>query len=530
MEGSRSQASAARSQLGTVALVGAGPGDPGLITLRGVECLAAADVVLYDYLANAQLLEHCRPDAVLVCLGKHGRDRILSQDEINARMTAEALAGRYVVRLKGGDPAVFARCSEEIAALEAAGLRYEVVPGITTALAAGSHAGIALTDRRHASAVALVTGHEQDDQSTSKLDFAALAKFPGTLVFYMGVTSAATWSKQLIDAGMPSETPAAVIRRCSWPDQETHVTTLADVAEMMKRLKLRPPVLTIVGQTVAERSMHSWFAERPLFGKRIVLTRPEDQCLEARRKLTDLGADVLLQPAITIEEPDSSEPLYEVLARLEEFDWIVFSSVNGVDAFMRGLLQIGDARAIGKARFAVIGPATAQALRNWHLRTDMMPGEFRAEALANALIDTAHRDDAGKLKATPDRFRCLLIRASRGREVLADMLMADGHAVTQAVAYRSTDVTEPDAEIAAFLKAGKIDWITVTSSAIARSLAALFGDDLRKAKLASISPITSGVLRELGYPPAAEAEEFTLDGIIQAIVAKVNLSEASVEP
>ncbi len=203
MEGSRSQASAARSQPGTVALVGAGPGDPGLITLRGVECLAAADVVLYDYLANAQLLEHCRPDAVLVCLGKHGRDRILSQDEINARMTAEALAGRYVVRLKGGDPAVFARCSEEIAALEAAGLRYEVVPGITTALAAGSHAGIALTDRRHASAVALVTGHEQDDQSTSKLDYAALAKFPGTLVFYMGVTSAATWSKQLIDAGMP---------------------------------------------------------------------------------------------------------------------------------------------------------------------------------------------------------------------------------------------------------------------------------------------------------------------------------------
>ena len=510
MEGSRSPASAARLKPGTVALVGAGPGDPGLITLRGVECLAAADVILYDYLANAQLLEHCRPDAVLVCLGKHGRDRILSQDEINARMTSEALAGRYVVRLKGGDPAVFARCSEEIAALEAAGLRYEVVPGITTALAAGSHAGIALTDRRHASAVALVTGHEQDDQSTSKLDYAALAKFPGTLVFYMGVTSAATWSKQLIDAGMPSETPAAVIRRCSWPDQETHVTTLADVAEMMKRLKLRPPVLTIVGQTVAERSMHSWFAERPLFGKRIVLTRPEDQCIAARSKLADLGADVLLQPAITIGPPDDWAPLDGALARLDEFDWIVFSSVNGVDAFLRRLTHSSrDARALGRAKLAAIGPGTADALAAWHLRADLVPGEFRAEALAAGLVTQA--------KGSPRRF--LLVRASRGREVLAETLTAAGHAVTQAVAYRSADTTEPDAEIAAFLKAGKIDWITVTSSAIARSLAVLFGDDLRKAKLASISPITSGVLRELGYPPAAEAEEFTLDGIIRSIVA-----------
>ena len=521
MEGSRSQAPAVRSQPGTVALVGAGPGDPGLITLRGVECLAAADVVLYDYLANARLLEHCRADAVLVCLGKHGRDRILSQDEINARMTSEALAGRCVVRLKGGDPAVFARCSEEIAALEAAGLRYEVVPGITTALAAGSHAGIALTDRRHASAVALVTGHEQDDQSTSKLDYAALAKFPGTLVFYMGVTSAAAWSKQLIDAGMPAETPAAVIRRCSWPDQETHVTTLADVAEMMKRLKLRPPVLTIVGQTVAERSMHSWFAERPLFGKRIVLTRPEDQCAAARRKLADLGADVLLQPAITIGPPDDWAPLDAALERLTEFDWIVFSSVNGVEAFMNRLALFGrDARALGRAKLAAIGPGTADALAAWHLRTDLVSAEFRAQALAAAL--------AVEAKTGPRRF--LLVRASRGREVLAETLTAAGHAVTQAVAYRSADTTTPDPEIAALLKAGKIDWVTVTSSAIARSLVALFGDDLRKTKLASISPITSGVLRELGHAPAAEAREFTLDGIIQAIVAQVNGSEASVEP
>ncbi len=256
--------------------------------------------------------------------------------------------------------------------------------------------------------------------------------------------------------------------------------------------------------------MHSWFAARPLFGKRIVLTRPEDQCIAARRKLADLGADVLLQPAITIGPPDDWAPLDGALARLDEFDWIVFSSVNGVEAFLRRLAHSGrDARALGRAKLAAIGPGTADALAAWHLRADLVPGEFRAEALAAALVTQA--------KGSPRRF--LLVRASRGREVLAETLTAAGHAVTQAVAYRSTDTTEPDAEIAAFLKAGKIDWITVTSSAIARSLAALFGDDLRKAKLASISPITSGVLRELGYPPAAEAEEFTLDGIIQSIVA-----------
>ncbi|MGC3971999.1 MAG: uroporphyrinogen-III C-methyltransferase [Pirellulales bacterium] len=464
--------------------------------------------MLYDYLANSQLLEHCRPDASLVCLGKHGRDRIFTQDEINARMTAEALAGNYVVRLKGGDPAVFARCGEEIAALEAAGLRDEVVPGITTALAAGSHAGIALTDRRHASAVALVTGHEKGEQAESKLDYAALAKFPGTLVFYMGVTSAPQWTAELIAAGMSPTTPAALIRRCSWPDQETHVTTLGEIAELMKTLKLRPPVLTIVGATVAERSLSTWFTDRPLFGRRIVLTRPEQQCDEARRQLTDLGAEVLLQPAITIGPPSNWEALDAALAGVGEFDWIAFSSVNGVESFFTRLRRLGfDARALGRAKLAAIGPGTAEALEAEKLRADLVPAEFRAEALAAALVE----------RAAP-KSSVLLVRASRGREVLAEMLTAAGHRVTQAVAYSSTDVTTPDADVAALLQAGRIDWLTVTSSAIARSLANLFGDDLRKTKLASISPITTETLRSLGYEPAAEAGEFTLSGLIAAIL------------
>ena len=493
-----------------VVLVGAGPGDPELITLRGQRWLRQADVVLYDYLVNAQLLEACRPDALQVCLGKHGRDRILTQEEINARMVAEAQAGRLVVRLKGGDPAVFARFSDEVAALEAAGLRYEVVPGITTALAVGSHASLPLTDRRAASAVALVTGHEQDDQEGSKLDFAGLAAFPGTLVFYMGVTNAPIWTRSLVDAGKPAATPVAIIRRCSWPDQSTLITTLGEAAEVMQSRKLRPPVVFVVGEVVRHRSAVSWFTDRPLFGRRVLLTRPEEVATAARDRLRELGADVAVQPAIEIGEPDDVGPLDKALADLGQFDFIVFASRNGVASVIRRLAAAGrDARALAPVRIAVIGPGTAEALAEHGLRADLVPGEFRAESLAAALVAEMKQ---GKGK------RFLLIRASRGREVLADTLRAAGGEVRQVTAYRSDDTAAPDPEIAAALAAGKIDWVTVTSSSIARSVVAMFGASLAKTKLASISPVTSEVLTELGYPPAAEARQFTLDGVVDAIV------------
>jgi uroporphyrinogen III methyltransferase/synthase len=494
-----------------VALVGAGPGDPGLITLRGNRLLHEADVVLYDYLSNPHMLEACRPDAELVCLGKHGRDRLLTQDEVNERMIAAARAGKRVVRLKAGDPAVFARFGEEAAALEAAGLTYEVVPGITAALAAGSHAGVPITDRRAASAVALVTGHEQEGDGESRLDYAALAKFPGTLVFYMGVTRIGVWTKALIDAGKPATTPTAVIRRCSWPDQRTWVTTLGELATTVDREHVRPPVIVVVGEVVECRTAGSWFTERPLFGQRVLFTRPEEQNGDggARTRLTDLGADVVVQPAIEIGDPDDGQPLDDALGRLDRFDWIVFSSANGVRATLRRLWRLGrDARALQSTKIAAIGPATADALAAYHLRADLVPPEYRAESLATSLA--AEVPHGGR--------RFLLIRASRGREVLAETLRAAGAEVEQVVAYRSTDVVRPKPEIAELLESGKIDWITVTSSAIGRSLAAMFGPLLSRARLASISPITSTTLRELGYEPAAEAGEYTLDGLVDAIV------------
>jgi uroporphyrinogen III methyltransferase/synthase len=493
--------------LGTVFLVGAGPGDPGLITWRGAECLRRADAVLYDYLVNPRVLEHARPGAERVCLGRHGRDRIMAQAEINARLIALAQAGRTVVRLKGGDPVVFGRLAEEVEALTAAGIPYQIVPGVTAALAAGSYAGIPITHRDQASAVALVTGQEGEGKEQTGLDYAALATFPGTLVFYMGVTTAPEWTAALIAAGKPSDTPAALVRRCTWPDQRTIRCTLAEVPARVKSEKLRPPAIVIVGDVADLAPAESWFTARPLFGTRVLVTRPREQAEGLLGPLEDLGGGCLIQPVIEISPPPDWGPVDSSLRRLDQFDWLVFSSANGVRHLLDRLLSgEGDLRALGQIKLAVIGPGTAEALAGYHLKADLCPDEYRAESLAAAL--------AGEAKGK----RFLLARASRGREVLADELTAAGAQVEQIVVYESRDVTATEEDVAAALAAGQIDWITVTSSAIARSLVALFGESLRKSRLVSISPVTSATLRELGYEPAAEATEYTMPGVVAAIL------------
>jgi uroporphyrinogen III methyltransferase/synthase len=498
-----------------VYLVGAGPGDPGLITWRGVECLAAADVVLYDYLTNPALLVHANSSAELICLGRHGRDRVWSQQDINEALVRYARTGKCVVRLKGGDPAVFARLSDEIEALEAAAVAYEIVPGVTAALAAGSHAGIPLTQRGVASAVALVTGHEQEEKEFESIDFAALARFPGTLVVYMGVTTAGKWTRSLIEAGKPADTPAAIVRRCSWPDQRTMRCTLGTIADRLADEKLRPPIVTIIGDVATAAPAATWFTERPFFGRRIMITRPRRQARKLIERLNELGAHCLVQPVIEILPPSDWPAVDEVLSRLSTFDWLVFSSANGVEALFERLEQTGrDVRALGSLKIAAIGLGTAEALRAYRIKADLLPGEFRAEALAEQLVAAA-KDQRDGSDAAPPRF--LLVRASRGREVLAETLRAAGCDVEQVVVYRSVDVEAPDAEIAMMLEQGRIDWITVTSSAIARSLARMFGEDLRRARLASISPVTSETLRELGYKPQAAARQYTMEGVVEAI-------------
>jgi len=490
-----------------VYLVGAGPGDPTLITLRGARLLARADVVLYDYLVNPLVLRHAAAAAKTVCLGRHGVGRLLTQQEINDRMIAAARQGQTVVRLKGGDPSVFARVAEETAALDEAGVDYEIVPGVTAALAASSYAGIPLTHRERASCVAFVTGQECSDKAGATLDLANLAKFPGTLVFYMGVTTAPAWAAELIQHGKSADTPVAIVRRGSLPEQETRYTTLGELPEVLATKQMRPPAVIIVGEVVETETEASWFTSRPLFGQTVLVTRPERQAQELIDRLTELGASVRLQPAIQISPVADWSRVDATIDDLPTTDWLVFSSANGVQAYLNRLLETGrDLRQLAGCRLAAIGPATATALAEYHLRVDAQPKEYRAEALAEELAPMA------------DGKRFLLLRASRGREVLAEMLTAAGGTVEQVVVYQSTDVGTPDPEIAASLAAGEIDWVTVTSSAIARSLVQMFGNDLRHTKIAAISPLTAGVFGEAGYGPVAVAATYTTEGLLRRML------------
>ncbi len=431
-------------------------------------------------------------------------------------MVQAAFDGRVVVRLKGGDPDVFGRSVEETGALRAAGIPYETVPGVTAGLAVAGYAGIPLTHAEHASAIALVTGQERRGKKEPHLDYGALADFPGTLVFYMGVTSAGQWSQALMQRGKPADTPVAVVHRCSWSDQQSFRCTLGTVADLIAQNRLRPPAVIVVGEVAALAAETCWFTSRPLFGTRVLVTRPRDQAGDLAAPLGELGAEVLVQPAIEISPPANWDAVDRAIGRLEAYDWVVFSSANGVRMLLERLIETGgDVRRLGRTRLAAIGPGTAEALMLYRLRADRIPSSYRAESLAESL--------AGEARGT----RFLLARASRGREVLAETMRAAGGLVDQVVVYESRDVKSPDPKIADALAAGEIDWVTVTSSAIARSLVRMFGDCLRKARLASISPITSSVLADLGFPPAAEASEFTVDGLVGAILGDCERSNAS---
>ncbi|TWU45623.1 Uroporphyrinogen-III C-methyltransferase [Novipirellula aureliae] len=495
-----------RNEDGKVYLIGAGPGAPGLITLRGAELLSGSDVVLYDGLSSVELLKHA-PNAEHICVGKHGQQRIWHQDEIIEEMLRHARVGRRVARLKGGDPAVFARTAEEVDALSAAKIPYEIVPGITAALAAGSYAGIPITHRKLASAVALVTGHEEPGKTKSALDWDALACFPGTLVIYMGVTTAKIWTDSLIKAGKPSDTPVAIVRRCSYPDQQTFRCRLDEVADRMTPAsKIRPPVIVIIGPVAELADTPNWLEQQPLYGKTILVSRPADQAETMAASLRDLGANVLIQPAIEIAPLAECRDLDQAIIDLPKQDFVVFSSQNGVRFFLQRLLQMGfDMRRLGNCTIACVGKQTEQALREFSLQSDITPPDFRAESLADALADSV----GGK--------RTLLIRASRGRDLLKERLKQDGAIVDETIAYSHSDVTNPDPDILEMANEGQIDWITIASSATAESLHRMLGPAMKRSKLASLSPITSAALRRLGYQVDAEADPYTIDQLIKAV-------------
>lgn len=492
---------------GKVYLVGAGPGDPGLLTLKGRRCLELADVVLYDGLVNPLLLRHTRADARRTCrVGERG-ERRLDQEQINQELIAAARAGHIVVRLKGGDPFIFGRGSEEAAALADAGIPFEVVPGVTAAIAAAEYAGISLTHRELASSVAFVTGHEDPAKGASALDYANLAQFRGTLVFYMGLHRIATITTALLEQGKDAQTHVAVISRGSTPLHRTVTGTLADISEKVAAADLRPPSLIIVGECVTQRERINWFEKLPLAGVTIGITRPLAQADNAIELALQLGALPVLMPMLEIHPAPDLTPLDAAIDRLRDFGWVVFTSVNGVNALLGRLRERGlDARQFGGVKLAAIGPATAAQLNDYALSADLVPSVYRGEALAEDLSPHV----AGQ--------RVLWPRASRGRDVLPDQLRRAGAMVEEVIAYEHQDAEALPPGAQQLLAAGELDWIALGSPSIARNVARLIPESQRTSvRFAAISPVTAEAALGAGLQVAISATVHTWDGLIDAI-------------
>lgn len=511
-----------------MALVGAGPGDPGLLTLRGAELLARATVVVYDYLANPQLLAHC-PRAKVVYVGKKAAQHSMSQADINALLVAEAQAGHRVVRLKGGDPFVFGRGGEECEALAAANIPFEVVPGITAALAAPAYAGIPVTHRDLNSSFTLITGHEKEQDyqdpaararepaaGASDLDWASIARLP-CLAFYMGVKSLPRICQKLVEHGMPADMPAAAIRWGTTPRQQTVTGTVATLASAVAEAKLAPPALTIIGRVVELRPTLNWFERRPLFGQTIVVTRTRQQASELSEQLAELGANVIEAPTIELAAPDEWSGIDEELLSAGQYDWIIFTSQNGVRFTRDRLLEIGqDIRSFGGARIAAIGDATAQAVRDeLCLKVDLCPPVFVAEALADALAQ------ANEVRGR----KFLLLRADIARPILRERLERDGAAMVRDVPiYQTQRAAALPQHLLDALESRQVNWVTFTSSSTAKNFAALLGDNYQEkmqgVRIASIGPITTATIKELGLAPDVEAKTFNIDGLLDALLAK----------
>lgn len=496
-------------------LVGAGPGDPGLLTCRGAEALCSCDAVYYDHLAAPELLALAPADARRVYVGKRAGDHAVPQTELCAHLVREVQAGRTVVRLKGGDPFVFGRGGEEALALRRAGMPVTVVPGVTAGVAALAYAGIPLTHRGLAVSAAFVTGHEDPDKEESQLDWAGLARID-TLCIYMGVGRVGELVARLIQHGRDAAVPSAAIEWGTTPRQRTVTSALADLPQAMAAAGIAPPALLVSGAVVALRPELDWFESLPLFGTSVLVTRARHQASRFSRMLGEAGARVFELPAIEIGPPDSYAALDSALAQLAATDWLVFTSTNGVEAFFSRLEGRGqDARALGGCRIAVIGDGTAAALRTHGVRADLVPERFVAEALLEALRQT---------DAIAGR-QVLLCRAQSARSVLPDGLRAAGAVVTDVPVYQTVPVREPDAAAMEALAAEAVDVLTFASSSTVRYFADLVGSERlasllqspKRPRCVSIGPITSATLSEQGFPVDAEADPHNLEGLFAAV-------------
>jgi uroporphyrinogen III methyltransferase/synthase len=496
---------------GRVYIIGAGPGDPGLITLRGVECIEDADVIIYDYLVNPEILRHARPDARRIYAGKREGEHTFPQDEINRRLVEEAENGAVVARLKGGDPFIFGRGGEEAEALRAAGIPFEIVPGVSSAVAVPAYAGIPLTHRNHTVSVAFVTGHENPAKGKSGLDWPTLAGI-GTLVFLMGVKNLPVIAENLIRCGKEPATPAALIRRGTTPDQETLSGTLGDIAQKAKECRFAPPAVFVVGGVAGLRESLNWFETKPLFGRGIVITRPEAQAEGFAKRLRAQGARVILFPVIRVGPPESWAELDAAICHLESYRWIIFTSANGVAFFFRRLRELGrDIRDLKGIRIATIGPATAAAIEALRIRVDLVPEEFVSEGVVRAF---AGKDLQG--------CRVLLPRAKEARDVIPEGLAKMGATVDVATTYRTVRSDRGAAELLSFLDEGKVDAITFTSPSTVRHFLGIMGPDFRlppRVRIACIGPVTEAAARKAGLPVDIFQKRYTIPALVDTIAA-----------
>lgn len=497
---------------GIVYLVGAGPGAPGLITVDGVRCLQRADVVIYDYLANARLLDYAPDAAERILVGKHGGESNVAQSVINDLLVEHAAHGKTVVRLKGGDPFIFGRGAEEAQALAEAGIPFEVVPGVTSAVAVPAYAGIPLTHRDRASSFTVVTGYEYPDKHEPAVHWDAVAQRGNTLVLLMTTRQLRANMDKLLAHGMPGSTPVAVIRWGTVAEQQTLVGTVATMADLVEPLGLHPPALAVVGEVVGLREQLNWYERKPLFGRRIVVTRPRAQAADFIERLEAAGAEVIPCPTIEIVAPRSWAPLDDAIRRVETFDWVVFTSVNGVRMFFARLQTLGrDVRVLHRARLAAVGPETARALAVRGLLVDVVPEEFRAEGVAEAMRE------AGLVGA-----RVLLPRAAEAREILPVMLRAAGAAVDEVPSYETVLPRADSGAIGDRLQRGTVDCVTFTSSSTVRNFLALLGDQaaarLAGVAIACIGPITADTARAAGLTVAVQPAAYTVPALTEALV------------
>lgn len=495
---------------GIVYLVGAGPGDTGLLTLRGAELLKSAEVVIYDALANPELLRLAPATAELISRGKNME---MPQKEITATIIAKAKEGKIVVRLKGGDPFIFGRGGEEAEALVAEKIPFEIVPGVSSITAVPNYAGIPLTHRAHCSSFTVFTGHSDSADAATALRYEQIAKIPGTKVVLMGTENLGDWTQSLIAHGMSANTPIAVIQWGTHGRQKSVSGTMANIAKLVADKKIVPPALTIVGDVVTLRDKLNWFEQKPLFGQRIVVTRRSEQAGSFARKLSALGADVIEVPTIKLTEPTDRMPLVDALLELNSYEWLIFTSANGVTAFFDLFFKrFQDLRDIGGCRIAAVGPKTAEKLRELHLQVDLQPEEYIGEKIVAAF----------KKYQDIENVKMCLLRAEVANQDLPEALMEEGAIVDDIPVYKTIAETEDRTGAAARLLEEGADWVTFTSGSTVEHFHARFDlPKLRKQfpqlKLASIGPETSKAIAALGLKPTIEAKEHTTDGLIAAL-------------